>query len=104
MFHDWYTHSAVDGYLGCFQVQAIMSNAAMTIHVLSLMYIRGPISVICMSRTRIPITYHVVCASVPLLGNAKLLSEMVSHLRSDQQGLRIATAWYCLNFQLQLIW
>ena len=31
MYHVFFIHSLVEGYLGCFQVQAIMNNAAMNI-------------------------------------------------------------------------
>lgn len=63
----------------------------------------APISVTYMSRSRIMITYLVVCISSPLLDNIKLPSEMTICALSDQQCLSPNT-WHCQTFTFQLIW
>ena len=87
MVHNLFIYSTVDGYLVCFQFQAIMSNTAMNIHVRVFQCPYAPISVAYMSRSRIMIIYLVVGASSPLLDNIKLPSEMTINLLSDQECL-----------------
>lgn len=71
MLHNLFIYSTVDGYLVCFQFQAIMSNTAMNIHVRVFQCPCAPISV----------------AHMSLLGNIKLPSEMTINLLSDQECL-----------------
>ena len=94
MMHNLFIYSTVNGYLGCFQFLAIMSNPAINIHVHVFQYPCAPVSVTYMSRSRIMITYLVVCISSPLLDNIKLLSEMTINVLYDQQCL-IPNTWHC---------
>ena len=79
----------MNGYLGCFQFQAIMSNPASNIHVHVFQCPCAPISVTYMSRSRIMIIYLVICVSSPLLDNIKLPSEMTISVLSDPMNLTI---------------
>ena len=88
----------MNGYLGCFQFQAIMSNPASNIHVHVFQCPCAPISVTYMSRSRIMIIYLVICVSSPLLDNIKLPSEMTISVLSDQQCL-IPKTWHCQTFK-----
>ena len=107
MSHNLFTHSPVDGYLGCFQFRDIMSNNAVNISCTCLLTYKCTYFCcvcvcvcVCVSQSRILITYLVVCVSSPLLDNVKLLSEMTTNLQSDQQCLRILYTWYYQTFSL----
>lgn len=75
-----------------------MNNPAINIHVHVFECPRAPVSVTYMSRSRIMITYLVVCKSSPLLDNIKLPSEMTISVLSDQQCL-IPNTWHCQTFK-----
>ena len=56
MYHNFFIHSSVDGYLGCFRVLAVISITAMNIAVIELWFSQG------------------VCLVVGLLGHIVALS------------------------------
>ena len=72
MYHIFFSHSSVDGHLGCFHFLTVMNNAAMNIHVWVCAWIHIFISLEYISRNVIAGSY--VTLGLAFWGTAKLFS------------------------------
>ena len=88
VLHILFTHSSINGYLGCFHILAIMSYAAVNIYVQVFMWTYVFTSLVYMYRG-VELLGHTVILCVTIRGTTKLFAKDCTILRSHQQCVRV---------------